>query len=365
MDIVILRNLLMRYGIDAGLNGSEQRLLWHLLDHDFNGKGYSFPGLKTIANRMGLKSKQGIIKIIESCERKAFLIVERNPGKLNRYHFDLLAQKFALYLEIESNKMSAKTGKLGLTGQKSTIKPQFTTPVNPSLPHRSTPVDPNSVSNSISNSDIYMPESTTESIPDLIKVIKKLSGLPATSKMFDQDIRKMIKKIEDETGETLTIQSVQESYPDGLDMWQRVAWDRGIELTGQSTPKKVVKQLKSPARQNQPKAKVQNKSEHHERTRRFFHEKLIPFDIEFHGKQTIYYNDEKHPKMFAVAWDNDWPEDEIIRRLGNYWKSKNKFYVENGFPLKLFVTNFNEFADDDSKNSLYDNDDRVITEGFV
>ena len=86
-----------------------------------------------------------------------------------------------------------------------------------------------------------------------------------------------------------------------------------------------------------------------DRTREFFFEKLLPLDIKCHGKQTLFYNPQEHPKLFAMAWQCDWPEEEILKRLPRYWRSTNDFYRKAGYNLRLFFQNFDEFADQLSK----------------
>lgn len=134
----------------------------------------------------------------------------------------------------------------------------------------------------------------------------------------------------------------------GLGAWlesQPTIW-RWLESTIDGPPAKTAKRYEpresAPSRKAAP---AQYQAQPSSRTREFFLKKLIPLDVEVHGRQTVFYNPVEHDQLFKTAWESGWPEDEILRRLKVYWRSTNKFYVQEGYSLKWFVQNFGSFAD--------------------
>lgn len=129
MDISVLRNLVIRYGARLKLKPNEQVCLWHLLDHDFTGKGYVFPSETTIAKKMGLKSKRQVGRLIQNLKEKRYIAVREKPGFSNRYTFGGIVRDVTPFLKEEVDKTKERARKLGIdrnvygdnnnTGQKS------------------------------------------------------------------------------------------------------------------------------------------------------------------------------------------------------------------------------------------------------
>lgn len=101
MDISVLRNLVIRYGAKLNLKPNEQVCLWHLLDHDFTGKGYVFPSESTIAKRMGIKSNRQISRIIQSLNKKGYISIKIIEGFSNRYTFKGIVRAAIPFLKEE------------------------------------------------------------------------------------------------------------------------------------------------------------------------------------------------------------------------------------------------------------------------
>lgn len=123
IKVEILRNLLLRYGAELGLKSQEVWLLWHMLDHDFDGVGYSFPSELRLAARMGLKcdstSKHGkagmmkeVRKWIQRLEEKHLIHVTRRRGKPNRYRYYGLIKKLLPFHDAELGRTKKKLAKV-------------------------------------------------------------------------------------------------------------------------------------------------------------------------------------------------------------------------------------------------------------
>lgn len=108
MKITVLANLMMRYGNKLGMTPTEKDVYWQLLDHDHDGKNYSYPGFLTLHDRTGIESRKGMSEIICSLESKKLLIVHRRAGKNNRYEFTLLRDKLLPYWEQELEKEKSR-----------------------------------------------------------------------------------------------------------------------------------------------------------------------------------------------------------------------------------------------------------------
>jgi len=78
--------------------------------------------------------------------------------------------------------------------------------------------------------------------------------------------------------------------------------------------------------------------------REFVTKKLIPLDTQLNGgEQKMFFNRKEHSNIFRPAYEESWPEDEILRRYENYL-SHGGYYRKAGHPLALFVAQFNNFA---------------------
>jgi len=72
-----------------GISNTEAMFILHLASFHFESKrGKSKPSLtSTLRERMGYKTNQGIINIMQSLEDKGLIIVNRTPGQCNDYNF--------------------------------------------------------------------------------------------------------------------------------------------------------------------------------------------------------------------------------------------------------------------------------------
>jgi len=125
MDPQLLKNILMRYGSQIGLKPNQKDVLWQLLDHDFTGKGYSFPSLQTIATRIGFESEQGVRKVLKSIISMRPALIKRIevPGKPCKYHFAGLISRLTPYHQRELRRSKKVRYQQTLT-PKQTITPE-------------------------------------------------------------------------------------------------------------------------------------------------------------------------------------------------------------------------------------------------
>jgi len=88
MNAQILRNLIMRYGARIGVPKEIRELIWHVTDHDFRSNGFSYPGQKRLAERMGYSSVESIRKIAKKAHDQGWLLVfpGKGQGNATRYH---------------------------------------------------------------------------------------------------------------------------------------------------------------------------------------------------------------------------------------------------------------------------------------
>lgn len=100
MKIAQVRGELLRHGIEEGLDNNEIMLLWHVLDFDFNGKGISWPGRKTIAQRMGYKHERSVTRLLSKLEDRNYLIKHYRTGQSNEYDWTPLIERFQKYLPL-------------------------------------------------------------------------------------------------------------------------------------------------------------------------------------------------------------------------------------------------------------------------
>ena len=111
MDIHILRNLVIRYGAELHLTCVEKECIWHLLDHDHNGKGYSYPSEATIAKRMKF-SERYIREIILRLEkRKNLITVKRIAGGSNQYRYHGIMKAMHVFLDRENGRSKKRIQK--------------------------------------------------------------------------------------------------------------------------------------------------------------------------------------------------------------------------------------------------------------
>ena len=146
MEIHVLRNLVLRYGVELKLTAVEKELIWHLLDHDHNGKGYSYPSEVTISKRMGI-SERYVRRLITALWRKKNLIsIQHKRGRSNEYRYHGIMKAMIPFLTSETvrskNKVERSENQLSLLSDGSA-------PLrNSSSAHSGTPVPPNSSINS-------------------------------------------------------------------------------------------------------------------------------------------------------------------------------------------------------------------------
>lgn len=123
IKVEILRNLLLRYGGKIGLKPQEILLAWHMLDHDFDGVGYSYPGEARLAERMGFVARPGSVHGQASCRRevskwikrleaKHLIHVTRRLGVGNRYRFYGLIKKLLPFYDEELGRTKKKVLKV-------------------------------------------------------------------------------------------------------------------------------------------------------------------------------------------------------------------------------------------------------------
>lgn len=117
MKIAQVRGELLRHGIEEGLDNNEIMLLWHVLDFDFNGKGISWPGRKTIAQRMGYKHERSVTRLLSKLEDRNYLIKHYRTGQSNEYDWTPLIERFQKYLPL-----TAESPPPDRTVHRSTIK---------------------------------------------------------------------------------------------------------------------------------------------------------------------------------------------------------------------------------------------------
>jgi len=88
MNAQILRNLIMRYGAQAGIPKDVRELIWHVTDHDFHSRGFSYPGQQRLAERMGYLNVESIRRIAKKAHAEGWLIVfpGQGQGRATRYH---------------------------------------------------------------------------------------------------------------------------------------------------------------------------------------------------------------------------------------------------------------------------------------
>lgn len=123
IKIEVLRNLLLRYGGKIGLKPQEILLAWHMLDHDFDGVGYSYPGELRLAERMGFVSQPGsahgdasrmkaVSKWIKRLESKHLIHVTRRQGFKNRYRYYGLIKRLLPFYDEELGRAKKKVAKV-------------------------------------------------------------------------------------------------------------------------------------------------------------------------------------------------------------------------------------------------------------
>jgi len=358
MDVRILRNILMRYGAEIGLSSSQKDCIWQLLDHDWNGKNFVFPGNKKIRERLGLTSRQGVQKIIKSLTEKELINVIERPGSSNRYEWYGLIKALLPFYESEFNATKELANLPTRVG--TPCQPELAPPANSSLP----PCQPELARNTISNTsnehkkEIQQPgifsninpqeasipqastniqedPKTTENILDLQKAEEIVKNHFNTNGKYEKEIHKKLKPmvVKDSITENELLQQLEAAGT----IWK---W------FGKNEPRPQPVQSYQKEYPKNGRAKVESNVETGlERwTRDFMIGKLIPLDTELNDdRQRLFYNRKSHPKIFQPAYDGSWPQEEILRRYEIYM-SRGGYYAKAGHPLALFVSQFDQFA---------------------
>lgn len=138
MTSSILRNLIMRYGVKLNLTLIERIVLWHIIDHDHNEKGFSFPSEATLAKIIGVSDRyiREIIGVLES--KKKFITIKRKLGFSNQYRYSLAKKSFTKFWKREKIKKT-NPGTIVRGGR------------NYSSGESGTPVPPNTANNTANN----------------------------------------------------------------------------------------------------------------------------------------------------------------------------------------------------------------------
>lgn len=358
MDVHILRNLVMRYGIKLGLSSSQKDCIWQLLDHDWNGKNFVWPGQKRVGERLGIKTRQGIYKIIKILEEKGLIEVIDIPGKNHRYEWvGLIKALLPFYQEeirLAKEKIDRLTivnegGKLELTGEVNSslqggkLELTRSTINNTANKHEKEIQQPGIFSN-INPQEASIPQASTniqedpktaENILDLQKAEEIVKNHFNTNGKYDKEIHKKLKPmvVKDSITENELIQQLEAAGT----IWK---W------FGKNEPRPQPVQSYQKEYPKNGRAKVESNVETGlERwTRDFMIGKLIPLDTELNDdQQRLFYNRKSHPKIFQPAYDGSWPQEEILRRYEIYM-NRGGYYAKAGHPLALFVSQFDQFA---------------------
>ena len=172
MEPYLIKSLAMRHGTKLGLRPNQKECLWHLLDHDFDGKGYAWPSIATIGERMGIESGNGVRKIIKSLQRLNLIEVKRTEGLTNKYHFRKLIAVLAPFLKEEAEKMQKLTPQQKLTQPPNKSSGEGLTEVDG---YPLTKVNPNSL-NYNSKKELYEDNSPISEEPPNGAQVKKKNG---------------------------------------------------------------------------------------------------------------------------------------------------------------------------------------------
>lgn len=88
MKVETLLRLILRYGTKIGLTREQKEFIWHIFDHDFKERGFSYPGQKRLAERMGYTGTESIRRLAKTIHEAGWLIVVpgRGRGQSTRYH---------------------------------------------------------------------------------------------------------------------------------------------------------------------------------------------------------------------------------------------------------------------------------------
>lgn len=65
-----------------------EKMLYVCLARHSYGKDYSFPGLDTLCNELGIKDKRTVVKYAKTLEEKGFITIEKRKGKANKYYLN-------------------------------------------------------------------------------------------------------------------------------------------------------------------------------------------------------------------------------------------------------------------------------------
>jgi len=171
MDIHVLRNLVMRYGAELKLTSVEKECLWHLLDHDHDGKGYCYPSALRISKRMGISHRYAQAVIDRLAKKYNLISINHRVGTSNqyRYHGAMKALTPMLQRELGKGKKRVERSEKQLdllNSASKTYDPQIVPPYDPQIVpptiHSSTPLRSTDRTNSASehfkeNSSILTP----------------------------------------------------------------------------------------------------------------------------------------------------------------------------------------------------------------
>jgi len=127
----------MRYGAELNLSSVEKECIWHLLDHDHNGKGYSYPSEATIAKRMKLSERYVREIILRLEKRKDLITVKRIAGASNQYRYHGIMKAMHVFLDRENGRSKKRVQKS--ENQLSLIDESTKQPRNPSSAHTQEP----------------------------------------------------------------------------------------------------------------------------------------------------------------------------------------------------------------------------------
>lgn len=98
-------NIILRYYHKVPVTNIEMMFILHLASFKYEMEGSSAkPSLtKTLRERMGYKSNQGIINVEQSLVDKGLLIVKKSPGKRSEYDFAPFSEKILLIASQEES----------------------------------------------------------------------------------------------------------------------------------------------------------------------------------------------------------------------------------------------------------------------
>lgn len=111
IPIEVLRNLVLRYGCQAGMKRDHVLVVWHLLDHAFTGQSYIFPGLKTLVKRLGVpitdakfaeaNALRTVRRWIQELQADHLISIQHLTGQSNRYRYHGVIKKMLPFWEAE------------------------------------------------------------------------------------------------------------------------------------------------------------------------------------------------------------------------------------------------------------------------